>query len=188
MSKHLWVGAALDNSSERSEEEHFHFILFDWINKCRPMSCINKSDSRSESWQEFNLIPCGVETKLLGNSSAARQLAFSIHPQAGSTLTRSSERRKTRRVAFLLLLRSFSLGPYQSHYTTTWRERERAASTTATTPNRWALRDEPLGLSLSLSARVTRELKKEKERNSVQRAVESRKTTTFRAGSTAPPT
>ena len=125
MSKHLWVGAALDNSSERSEEEHFHFILFDWINKCRPMSCINKSDSRSESWQEFNLIPCGVETKLLGNSSAARQLAFSIHPQAGSTLTRSSERRKTRRVAFLLLLRSFSLGPYQSHYTTTWRERER---------------------------------------------------------------
>ena len=89
------------------------------------MSCINKSDSRSESWQEFNLIPCGVETKLLGNSSAARQLAFSIHPQAGSTLTRSSERRKTRRVAFLLLLRSFSLGPYQSHYTTTWRERER---------------------------------------------------------------
>ena len=42
--------------------------------------------------------------------------------------------------------------------------------------------------SLSLSARVTRELKKEKERNSVQRAVESRKTTTFRAGSTAPPT
>ena len=104
------------------------------------MSCINKSDSRSESWQEFNLIPCGVETKLLGNSSAARQLAFSIHPQAGSTLTRSSERRKTRRVAFLLLLRSFSLGPYQSHYTTTWRERERererAASTTATTPNR----------------------------------------------------
>ena len=152
------------------------------------MSCINKSDSRSESWQEFNLIPCGVETKLLGNSSAARQLAFSIHPQAGSTLTRSSERRKTRRVAFLLLLRSFSLGPYQSHYTTTWRERGKEPHPPPPPPRIDELYATSHSVSLSLSARVTRELKKEKERNSVQRAVESRKTTTFRAGSTAPPT